>query len=152
MFEPLDKLGYRVIEIDMPGFGESQTHRPFSCSSSDMIKNGPFDIIEQILNNLNIRNFNVFEFSWGGDVAISLALKLKASVLKLALFMPSYTEIKIELDNISQKTLILWFKEYQLHSFKLGRHLSKRIKLLHYFELKCEMFEASKANNNYDYT
>ena len=151
MFEPLDKLGYRVIAIDIPGFGESQTHRPFSCSSSDnMIKNGPVDIIEQILNNLNIINFNVFGFSWGGGEAISLALKLKVKVLKLALFMPSYTEIKIELDNISQKTLILWFKEDQLHSFKLGRHLSNRIKLSHFIELKSGMFEASKAKNNYE--
>ena len=42
-----------------------------------MDKNGPVDIIKQIVDQLNIDSFNLFGFSWGGGIAISLTLALK---------------------------------------------------------------------------
>ncbi|CAF1008674.1 unnamed protein product [Brachionus calyciflorus] len=150
MFEPLIKEGYRVFAIDMPGFGHSQSAiRLFSARSDDnLLKDGPVDVIEQILNKLNIDKFNIFGFSWGGGVAISLAIKFKSRILKIALLMPSYTEQKDELKQINVSTLILWIKEDQIHPYKLGRLLASRIKLCTLIERSIGTLTISSEDNN----
>ena len=64
--------------------------------------------------------------------------------------MASYTELKQELSTFEHKTLIIWFKEDQIHPFKLGRYLASRITNSKYMELSCGVFKIWKAFANYE--
>lgn len=153
MFEPLVNQGFKVIAIEMPGFGYSVKYSQVfkSCrSSANMNENGPVDIIMQVLDQLNIDTFHLFGFSWGGGIAISLTLALKRRVESLVLHMASYTEVKNELSDLETKTLIIWFKEDQIHPHKLGRYLASRMPNCKYMELSCGLFKSWKAFANYE--
>ncbi|RNA13072.1 alpha beta hydrolase [Brachionus plicatilis] len=131
MFDSLVLEGFRILAIDMPGFGRSQNARRLfkARSEENLIKDGPVDVIEQILKKFLIQRFYLFGLSWGGGVAISLAIELKSRIFKMFLFMPSYTEQKDELKFINTSCMILWIKEDLIHPCKMGKYLSNRIKL-----------------------
>ena len=54
LFQPASKLGYCVYAPDMPGFGRSEGDRHCSRSETNYDKNGPIQILEDLMKHYNI--------------------------------------------------------------------------------------------------
>ena len=80
----LAPAGYRVIALDLPGFGDSG--RPLTAPYD-----APWfaDIVRELLDALEIERAHVIGNSMGGRVAIELGLTRRARVERLALLSPA---------------------------------------------------------------
>ena len=142
-FESLKKNGYFIIAPDMPGFGRSDGKRHSSRSETNFDQGGPIQIIEDILRyfGLNDKKINIYGYSWGGGIAISLALSssIRKNIDKLVLFHPSYSEQKKnELSTIvCKKIIIIWIPTDLVHPIALGRYFNKVFPKHEYHELDC---------------
>eukprot|EP01084_Bolivina_argentea_P196468 336780_1 len=142
-FETIQKMGYFIIAPDMPGFGRSDGQRHSSRSETNFDEGGPIEIVEDILKYFGLvdKKINVFGYSWGGGIAISLALAsaVRSNIDKLILFHPSYSEQKRnELNDIMcKKIIIIWIPTDLVHPISLGRYFHKVFPKHEYHELKC---------------
>ena len=142
-FETMSKMGYFVIAPDMPGFGRSDGRRHSSRSETNFDEGGPIEITEDILKYFGFlgQKINVYGYSWGGGIAISLALNWshRKDIDKLVLFQPSYTEQKRkELAQIvCSKIIILWIPTDLVHPVSLGRYFHEVFPKHQYHEVDC---------------
>ena len=142
-FEALSKMGYFVIAPDMPGFGRTEGMRHCSRSETNFDEGGPIEIIEDILEYFGFlgKQINVYGYSWGGGIAISLALlwKYAKTVERLVLFCASYTEQKKkELAMIPcKKILLMWVPIDLIHPISLGRYFHSVFPKHEYHEIDC---------------
>ena len=83
----------RMIGIDMPGCGKSEGNPLSSRSDHNMDKDGPLDVVCEVLKALKISSAHFIGFDWGGGLVLSMAIKYPKYVKKVISFMPSYTEI-----------------------------------------------------------
>jgi len=77
---------YRVIAIDLPGYGKSQKgDYPYSMTFFS-------DEIKKVIDQLNINKFDLVGHSMGGQIAITFALKYPNKIHKLILISPAGIE------------------------------------------------------------
>lgn len=90
--------GYTVLLIDLPGFGKSDNpNRDFSLDDYA-------EIVEEFLKQQGIDNLYVFGHSFGGSVAVKLALRKKIKVKKLILCNSSgIRQLKIKNEGLKIK-------------------------------------------------
>ncbi|HOJ64276.1 MAG TPA: alpha/beta hydrolase [Spirochaetota bacterium] len=101
---------YRIISVDLPGFGNSS--RPeISIGSEEYC-----EIIYKFLVALNIKKINIVAHSFGGKLAILLAVNYSNFVEKLVL---------IDSSGIRAKRGFLWY--IRVFSFKFLKFLYKNI-------------------------
>ena len=124
-----------------------------SLGAYNLDEGRPVDVIKEIMDKLNVNTFTVMGFSCGGGVAISLSLKYSTRIEKIVLYMASYTDdtqADMLMRQIKQNSLILWFREDQIHSYKLGRYFHKVLENSEHVESSCGVFEICKAKFNYE--
>ena len=90
---------YRVIAIDLPGYGTSQKGN-YSYSMTFFS-----DEIKKVIDKLNIKKFDLVGHSMGGQIAITFALKYPNKIHKLILISPA----GIELFNKTQSNILANF-------------------------------------------
>lgn len=108
MYKPLSDAGFHVVGIDFPGFGESTGDRNSSRSEHNTYKNGPCDIVRQIIKANNSSSAIIIGYDWGASVGISLAISTPKFVSRLIAFHPSFTNTSNILTKLATKTLLLW--------------------------------------------
>ncbi|PPR26914.1 MAG: Haloalkane dehalogenase [Alphaproteobacteria bacterium MarineAlpha9_Bin4] len=64
------KNDYRVIAIDLPGFGRSDKPKDENFFNFDSYRN----IILSIIHNLNLKNITLFLHEWGGTLGLTLPI------------------------------------------------------------------------------
>jgi len=85
---PLIKNKYKIIILDLPGFGKtSKPKKPWTVSDYS-------DFVLNLANKLNIRKFNLLGFSFGGRISIKLASKYSNKVNKLFLVSSAGVGVK----------------------------------------------------------
>merc|ERR1719233_841099 len=122
----LNKLGYRTVAIDMPGFGRTnQLERLKSRSERNMDKNGPVEIVLNIMNFLGIKTAEMISgYDWGAGIAFDIAINHPRRVKRLVAIHAMYSNVKA-LTKVKQPCLILWVKQEQFPPLKMGKKMHK---------------------------
>ncbi len=103
MMAPLADAGYRVVCVDMPGWGQStKTVREMMVGETAVL------VALSILDKLNVdKAAAIMGKSWGGGVALELALTYPGRVGKLILTAPAFQQFSL-LSHIEQPVLLAW--------------------------------------------
>lgn len=95
--EIISQKGYKVIIPDLPGFGQSdKLTRPWTVN--DYVK-----WFEEFTKNLNIENFYLLGYSFGGALAAKISVKYPQRVQKLFLVAAAIIRKKTTQKNFSAK-------------------------------------------------
>lgn len=84
----LIKKGYKVIVLDMPGFGKSKKSK--ETWGLDEYR----DFVNDFVNSLKLNKFYLIGHSFGGSTAIKYSIKYPRKVEKLFLITPSCVRVK----------------------------------------------------------
>jgi pimeloyl-ACP methyl ester carboxylesterase len=103
--DPLAEAGYYVVSVDMPGWGKSQPWEDGSLSSG-MAE----EAVVAILDGLNQESATLMGKSWGGGIALELALDFPQRVNQLVLTAPAFRDLT-RLKTLSQPVLLAWAKD-----------------------------------------
>ena len=76
------KNDYRVISIDLPGFGRSDKPLKKDFFKFSIYRN----IILNFINNLNLKNITLFLHEWGGTLGLTLPVEEKSLYKAIILF------------------------------------------------------------------
>lgn len=106
LMEPLAEAGFRVVSVDMPGWGQSPPIHPQPLERDEAIR-----IVLSILDALGSeRDAVLMGKSWGGDLALAIALDHPARVGKLILTAPAFSAFD-RLPDLQQPVLLAWAED-----------------------------------------
>jgi pimeloyl-ACP methyl ester carboxylesterase len=105
MMEPLSAAGFRVVCLDMPGWGRSDPWGNGPLGVEDAI-----DALLAVQDDLGSESTFLMGKSWGGGIAITMALNHPARVEKLILTAPAFREMG-SLSVLSQPALMAWAED-----------------------------------------
>jgi len=108
--EIMEAKGYRVLVLDLPGFGKSSP--PQECWGLEEYS----DFIKNFTDNLGINNFFLIGHSFGGAIAVKYAIKYPEKVKKLFLVSPACFRKK----TIKKMILYLCAKFFKIFCFLPG--------------------------------
>jgi pimeloyl-ACP methyl ester carboxylesterase len=118
---PLATAGYRVVSVDMPGWGRSEPIQPGPLTSDRAV----FAALE-ILDGLEAKLAVLMGKSWGGGVAISLALSNPERVDRLVLTAPAFRELD-RLAALACPVLLAWAKDDPVIPYDYAKRFVKAI-------------------------
>lgn len=102
------KNNFQVMAIDLPGFGKSEA--PQSTWGLDDYA----EFITNVADTLNWEKFYLLGHSFGGRIAIKLAIKRPQKIEKLILVGAAGLKHKFNLKTIFGKTLLFIYKKFPL--------------------------------------
>ncbi|HEX6386608.1 MAG TPA: alpha/beta fold hydrolase [Anaerolineae bacterium] len=105
MMRPLSAAGFWVVSVDMPGWGRSEPLR-----REPPLEDDPVAAILAILDGLEVETAVLMGKSWGGGVALDVALNHPQRVAKLVLTAPA----RLNLDGLAQlqqPVLLAWARD-----------------------------------------
>jgi pimeloyl-ACP methyl ester carboxylesterase len=105
MMAPLAEAGLRVVSVDMPGWGQSVPVEPGALTSAQAVK-----VVQQLLDELDVKQATLMGKSWGGGLALTLALVQPERVDKLLLTAPAYRQLDA-LAELRQPVLLAWAED-----------------------------------------
>jgi pimeloyl-ACP methyl ester carboxylesterase len=105
LMAPLGAAGFHVVSVDMPGWGKSVTDEP-----GPLVGERAETAVLEILDGLDAQTAVLMGKSWGGGVALSVALNKPERVDKLILTAPAFRELD-RLPNVSQPVLLAWAQD-----------------------------------------
>ncbi|MDJ0752873.1 MAG: alpha/beta fold hydrolase [Ardenticatenaceae bacterium] len=118
VIEPLAAAGYRVISVDMPGWGQSPAWEKTAGKSA----------VVAMLDALEIKQAAaLMGKSWGGGVALDLALSFPERVEKLILTAPAFRGSPADLQRLTQAVLMAWAEDDPVIPIAVGRQLIRSI-------------------------
>ena len=128
-FPSLLYSGYRIIAVDMPGYGHTKGTPLKARSEFNLNKGGPVDVVISVMDAMKIRTVDgIIGYDWGAGILLSFGIKYPKRVKKLVTFLPSYSEIKKdELKTLTPPTLVLWVKQDVFHSWSKWKSLASKI-------------------------
>lgn len=102
---PLAAAGYYAVSVDMPGWGQSVPQQQEPMTRETAVR-----VVLAVLDGLGYRQAALMGKSWGGGIALSLALAHPERVTKLILTAPAFRELH-ELPNLQQPVLLTWAED-----------------------------------------
>jgi len=122
-FEQLKAAGCRYLAPNMPGHGAS----PGSSSGKPedfVAKDGPVDILKQLLDACGCRRAILMGYDWGGGIACTFALRHPGRMQKLIAWCSSVREpgefTKLQKRGKRGDIVVLWAKNDNWHPFRKG--------------------------------
>lgn len=121
LLPPLADAGFYVVSVDMPGWGQSVPAKP------EPLTNGRYlDAVLSILDALTPDPATLMGKSWGGGLAINLALTSPQRVRKLILTAPAFRELE-RLAQLIQPALLAWAEDDPVISFSYAAQFAAAI-------------------------
>ncbi len=105
LLAPLSAAGYYAVSIDMPGWGQSVPNRAETITRGFATR-----VVLAVLDGLAHQQAALMGKSWGGGIALTLALARPERVTKLILTAPAFRELH-ELPNLRQPVLLAWAED-----------------------------------------
>jgi pimeloyl-ACP methyl ester carboxylesterase len=112
MMEPLAAAGFRVVSVDMPGWGQSVPASPELLTGERAVL-----AVVAILDELKQRTAVLMGKSWGGGVALAVALAYPQRVNKLILTAPAGRDLD-RLARLTPPVLLAWSKDDPVIPYK----------------------------------
>jgi len=121
LMQPLASAGFWVVSVDMPGWGRSQpvTSGPLNDAQAQ-------NALLELMDGLRVENATLMGKSWGGGVAISVALDRPERVNSLILTAPAFRDVD-RLRLVSQPVLLAWAKDDPVIPFEYARTFADSI-------------------------
>jgi pimeloyl-ACP methyl ester carboxylesterase len=105
LIAPLADAGYRVVSVDMPGWGASPLPATGQIHTEVAV-----EVVMALLDGLEALTATLMGKSWGGGVALQAALDHGERVEKLILTAPAFKRLD-RLAEIRQPVLLAWSKD-----------------------------------------
>jgi pimeloyl-ACP methyl ester carboxylesterase len=105
MMAPLSAAGFRVICLDMPGWGQSEAWGHGSLDEVDAVA-----AVLAVMDEVGTHQGVLMGKSWGGGIAIKVALEHPERIPRLVLTAPAYREPG-RLGQLQQPTLLAWAED-----------------------------------------
>lgn len=122
ILEPLGNAGFFAVSVDMPGWGQSPAWDNNPHSNESAVKS-----VLEIVASLDKKKVNLMGKSWGGGVAINVALKHPELVSSLILSAPAFRELE-KLRDLDLPTLIVWAKDDAVIPVTFAEQFNSRIR------------------------
>jgi pimeloyl-ACP methyl ester carboxylesterase len=134
--------GYTLIIPDMVGFGKSTT----PVETPDYRSQAR--VLHEMMERLSIERGVLVGTSWGGQVALEVAIDWPAAVEALVLISSTYDKAQIpSLKKLNRPTLIIWAEDDLVAQLKAGYLLRDAIKTA-----RLEVLPAAAKDPRYDFT
>jgi pimeloyl-ACP methyl ester carboxylesterase len=104
LLAPLAQAGFRVVSVDMPGWGQSVPTQG-QVGGSDAVQ-----CVVQMLDELAVTEAVLMGKSWGGNVAVETAVAHPTRITHLILTAPAVRSPET-LAKISQPVLLAWAED-----------------------------------------
>ncbi|MFN2190170.1 MAG: alpha/beta fold hydrolase [Candidatus Promineifilaceae bacterium] len=101
----LGEAGFYAVSVDMPGWGESP-----AWSSSPISTELALEALNAIITSLGYKRASLMGKSWGGAIALELALRTPEAVSSLILTAPAFRE-PLRLKTLQQPVLLAWSED-----------------------------------------
>jgi pimeloyl-ACP methyl ester carboxylesterase len=105
LLQPLGQAGFYVVCIDMPGWGKSR-----SWSDEPMNRDQGIEALEAVIAGLGYQQASFMGKSWGGGLALELALQRPEIVQGLILSAPAFRDFD-RLPGLTRPVLLAWSKD-----------------------------------------
>lgn len=121
LIEPLADAGFRVVSVDMPGWGNSPPVGDGRLSSEQAV-----GVVIALLDALGAETAALMGKSWGGGVALQTALDYSTRVTKLILTAPAFRDFG-RLGQLPQPVLLAWAEDDNVIPMGHAREYTARI-------------------------
>lgn len=121
LLKSLGDAGYYAVGVDLPGWGKSKSWHN-GPASTEGAKSAVLDILDALGYDVAI----LMGKSWGGGIAIHLALAEPQRTVKLILTAPAFGNLD-RLSELRQPTLLAWSEDDPVIPFKTAAVYEKSI-------------------------
>lgn len=104
--QPLADAGFYVVLVDMPGWGKSPAW-------GDEPLNGR-EAVVAVLDGLQLKETSLLGKSWGGGIALDVAMHHPDRIHKVVLTAPAYRGDFMELGRLTTPVLLAWAKDDEM--------------------------------------
>jgi pimeloyl-ACP methyl ester carboxylesterase len=140
LMEPLGAAGFRVVSVDMPGWGKSMR-----WSKVPLIGPQAVSAVIAILDALDAKTAVLMGKSWGGGVALDTAMAHPERISKLVLTAPAF-EGGLDCLTISQPVLLTWAEDDPTIPFRQAADYQKAIFNLEFVPYPTGQHSAAQRN------
>lgn len=117
LMEPLAEAGFRVVSVDMPGWGQSVP------AQGQVTGEAAMQCVVQMLDELAVAEAVLMGKSWGGDVAVETAVTHPHRITHLILTAPAVRNTNL-LAQISQPVLLAWAEDDPVIPYKYAAQIA----------------------------
>jgi pimeloyl-ACP methyl ester carboxylesterase len=120
LMEPLAEAGFRVVNVDMPGWGQSVPTQG-QVGGDDAVA-----AVLQMLDGLDAATAVLMGKSWGGNVAVETAVIHPNRITHLILTAPAIRNTNL-LAQINQPVLLAWAEDDPVIPYKYAAQIAAAI-------------------------
>ena len=124
LLAPLGRAGFYAVSIDLPGWGKSESWAIGSISIADGAT-----FVAAIVEGLGKDSAALMGKSWGGGIALQVALDAPDLVQKLILTAPLFLDLA-ELALLSQPVLMAWSEDDPTIPYEFSAEFVKTIPVI----------------------
>jgi pimeloyl-ACP methyl ester carboxylesterase len=121
LLQPLGLAGFYAVTVDMPGWGKSLAWRKEPMDADEGVR-----VLAAIIAGLDKVEASIMGKSWGGGVALELAIRHPNMVRNLILSAPAFHEFD-RLSDLRQPVLLAWSKDDPVIPYGFARSFAKVI-------------------------
>lgn len=121
VMQPFASAGFWVVSVDMPGWGRSQ-----SAAAGPLDDAQAQNVVIELIDGLDVEHATLMGKSWGGGLALSVALDRPERVDSLILTAPAFRDLD-RLRTVRQPVLLAWAKDDPVIPFEYARTFADAI-------------------------
>lgn len=119
--DPVGNAGFRVVSVDMPGWGASPLLQTGQITGERAV-----EVVLALIDALGAGTATLLGKSWGGGVALQVALDHPKRVEKLVLTAPAFRQTA-RLTEVRQPVLLAWARDDTVIPVRVAQEYESRL-------------------------